>query len=230
MSFWPEAMDLILTTSQDLFGQTVSYQRPGFSAFTLKGLPQFEDRLVDPNTGPFYSIYFRQADFINAPFTASVTATFTQVPNANGTLTFDGVTYTDVLTIDNSTPYQFARGSSAFGAASNLSACINAESALAGSFFSSSTTPHPTCQASWEEDPDGNGLTIVSFRSSGSIGNGLPAVDHMVGVSLSSKAFDGGLPLDNDLITLGGVLYRVSDVPEPDTEGGIHVRLEKKAL
>jgi hypothetical protein len=70
----------------------------------------------------------------------------------------------------------------------------------------------------------------VSYKTAGDAGNLITAEDHMSAVSLSSKLFIGGLPIENDLIRLENILYRVSDVPEQDMEGGIHLRLEKKAL
>lgn len=230
MSFWTDQMDLLLVTSNRLWGKATTYQRPGFTPFAITGQPMFVDRLQDPQTGPFDSIFYRIVDFNTAPFAASVTARFTSVPNADGTITFDGVTYTDVLTLDNSTPRQFLRGSSSLGVAANLSAAINADPAVAGVLFSSSTVAHPTCTAAWLDNDDTSASVIVSYKAAGAAGDIVIASEHMTAVSLDKKIFYGGLPLENDLITLLGTLYRVSDVPEPDTEGGIHLRLEKKAL
>lgn len=225
-------MDRLNTLGRDMFGKPTSYQRPGFPAFSIVGVPDFLDRLENVNQGQFYSVFYRIEDFADpaTTFRASVRATFTGTPNAGGALTFDGITYEAVLTLDNSTPYQFLRGSSTFGAASNLSACINAESSVAGTFFSSSTPPHPTCSAEWVDNGDGTGTTIVSAIAPGLAADTLRASDHMSFASLDSKIFYGGGPLENDLVTLDGILFRVSDVPEPDPEGEIQIRLEKKAL
>jgi hypothetical protein len=70
----------------------------------------------------------------------------------------------------------------------------------------------------------------VTYRTPGVIGQNIPAGESMTSVDLLSTVFAGGLPQEGDLITLEGNLYRVSDVPETDNEGGIHVRLEKKSL
>lgn len=231
MSFWDTAMDLILTTSQTQFGKTVSYQRPGFSAFSIVGLPQFNDRLEDPQTAPFESIWFRVADFAAiANFTASVAANFTGIPNSGGTITFDGVTYTIVNTLDNAVPNQFFRGGSAFACAESLSAAINALDGFAGSSYSAATVAHPTCQADYTGNGDGTATVTVSYKTPGNAGDSIMAAESMTSCSLVSRSFGGGLPVEGDLITLEGILFRVSDVPEPDNEGGIHVRLEKKTL
>jgi hypothetical protein len=230
MSFWSGAMDLILTMSQDRFGQTTAYQRPGFDSFPIVGMPEFVDRLEDPSTGPFYSIFYRINDFDAATFTASVSATFTGAPNSNGMLVFDGITYTSQQVLDNSIPNQFFRGSSALAAAESLSAAINALDGYAGSAYSAATVAHPTCTATYNDNGDDTAFVRVAYKTPGTVGDVITAEDHMSFVSLDSKVFYGGLPEVNDLISLEGTLYRVSDVPEPDTEGGIHIRLEKKAL
>jgi hypothetical protein len=230
MSLWTQQMDRLNTLARDTFGKPTSYQRPGYPAFSITGMPEFLDRLENVDQGQFYSLFYRTADFDLAPFTASVKAIFSAPPNVDGTLTFDGITYSDVLTLDNSTPYQFLRGSSAMGAASNLSSCINADPAVAGTYFSSSTPPHPTCSADWMDNGDGTATTTVSALLPGFMGDTLIAVDHMTNVSLDSRLFYGGGPKDNDLVTVDDTLFRVSDVPEPDPEGEIQIRLEKKAL
>lgn len=223
-------MDLILTTSQAQFGKTVSYQRPGFAAFDIVGIPKFTDRLEDPQTAPFESIWFRVKDFNAANFSASVTAKFTGIPRVNGTVTFDGVTYTIVNTLDNAVPNQFFRAGSAFACAESLAAAINALPGYAGSAYSAATVAHPTCQAEYAGDGQGNATVTVTYKSPGQGGDNIAASEAMTYLNLDSKVFDGGLPQKGDLLTLQGILYRVSDVPEPDTEGGIHVSLEKKAL
>lgn len=229
MSLWSDQMDRLLTIGNQTFGHDTTYQRPGFSAFAITGVPEFLDRLEDVNRGQFYSIFYRTADFANATFTSQVIATFTGVPNNGDTIIFDGVTYTAVLTVDNSTPNQFQRGSSALGSASNLAGCINADPALlASGFFSSSTVAHPTCTAQWVDNGNGTAKVIVSQRLAGSQGDLASATDHMYAVTIDSKFFYGGVPLNGDLVTIGGVLYAVSDVPEMDPEGGIQIRLEKK--
>jgi hypothetical protein len=230
MQFWDQAMDLILTTSQAQFGKTVAYQRPNFDAFNIVGIPQFNDRLEDPQTAPFESIWFRVKDFNTANFTSSVEAVFRGVPNQNGTITFDGVTYTIVNTLNPATPNQFFRGASAFACAESLSAAINALPGYAGSAYSAATVAHPTCQSTYIGNGDGSATVTVTYRTAGVIGQNIPAGESMTSVDLLSTVFAGGLPQEGDLITLEGILFRVSDVPEPDNEGGIHVRLEKKSL
>lgn len=220
-------MDFLLTQGNAIFGKTTTYQRPGFASFSIVGVPEFMERLEDVNRGQFYSIFYRSADFETATFTAQVVATFSGAPHDGDTITFDGITYTSAATIDNSTPYEFARGSSAIGAASNLAGCINADPALlASGFFSTSTTAHPTCTATWADNGNGTASVTVSQIVSGISGDFATAADHMYAVTIDSKTFYGGGPMQGDLITLLGILYRVSDVPEPDTEGGIQIRLE----
>jgi hypothetical protein len=229
-TFWTATMDRLLTTSNRIFGKTTIYQRPDVESFTIVGVPEFVDRLEDPNTGPFYSIFYRIADFDTSGLFASVTATFTSVPNTNGTITFDGVTYTIVNTLDNAVPNQFFRGGSPFACAESLASAINEVEGYAGSAYSAATVAHPTCTATYAGDGSGNATVTVSYKVPGSVGNLVTADEDMTAVTLSSKLFSGGLPQVNDLLTLLGTVYRVSDVPEPDTEGGLHVRLEKKAL
>lgn len=223
-------MDLLLVTSNGLWGKVTTYQRPGLAAFSITGQPLFVDRLQDPNTGPFDSIFYRIADFDTSNLQASATAKFTSVPNQNGTITFDGVAYQIVNALDNAVPNQFFRGGSPFACAESLSAAINALPGYAGSAYSAATVAHPTCTATYGGTGDGDAYVTVSYGSPGSAGNLITADESMSAVTLSVKVFTGGLPQVNDLLTLLGTLYRVSDVPEPDTEGGLHVRLEKKAL
>lgn len=223
-------MDRLLVTGNRIFGKTTSYQRPGFAAFDIVGVPEFVDRLEDPNTGPFYSIFYRTADFDAANFAASVSAVFSGIPNNGGTITFDGVTYTIVNTLDNAVPNQFFRGGSAFACAESLAAAINALPGYAGSAYSAATVAHPTCQADYSGDGFGGATVVVSYKTPGVTGDNIAAAETLSSCTLQSKVFAGGLPQLGDLLTLEGILYRVSDVPEPDTEGGIHVRLEKKAL
>lgn len=230
MSQWSDQMDRLLTISNRIFGHVTSYQRPGFPAFSITGVPEFLDRLENVNQGQFYSLFYKSSDFDTAPFTSSVVATFSSTPNTNGTITFDGITYQDVLALDNSTPYQFLRSTSALNAAENLVSAINADPSFSGIFFSSATTKHPTCSAAWSLNDDGSVSVTVSYVTPGIVGDTILASEAMSGVTLSGKQFQGGAPLENDLITLNGILYRVSDVPEPDPEGGIQLRLEKKAL
>jgi hypothetical protein len=110
MAFWDDQMDLLLVTSNRLWGKVTTYQRPGFAAFTITGQPMFVDRLQDPQTGPFDSIFYRVADFgLVATFGASVIAKFSGAPNSAGTIRFDAITYTSQQTLDNSIPYQFFR-------------------------------------------------------------------------------------------------------------------------
>lgn len=223
-------MDRILVLTQKQFGQMTTYQREGAPDFPIVGLPSFNDRLEDPSSGPFYSIYYRVKDFDTAPFTASVAVIFKNAPNSNGTLTFDSVPYISQQTLDNSVPNQFFRGGSAFAAAESLALAINATPGYAGSAYSAATLAHPTCTATYSDEGDGTAKVIVSYNTPGIAGDLITCRDQMTNVSLDSKIFSGGLPLVNDLVILEGVLYRVSDVPETDTEGGIQLRLEKKAL
>jgi hypothetical protein len=210
-----------------VYGRPTSYQRPGYAAFSLIGIPKFLSRLEDVNRGQFISMSYRLADFVSANFSASVTVGFSGAPASNGTVTFDGVTYTSKTTLDNSVANQFFRGVSAFEAAENLTAAINA-GAGSGTAYSSATVAHPTCSAAI--DPNNGSRLIVSYRTAGKAGNGIAATDSMSSLTLDSRFFYGGIPLVNDLITFDGVLYRVSDEPAPDTSGGIQLRLEKKAV
>src|SRR4051812_35422583 len=230
MSVWTSAMDRILVLTQQQFGQVTTFMRDGALDFQIIGIPSFIDRLEDPSSGPFYSIYYRVKDFDAAPFTASVTVTFRNPPNAGGTLTFDGITYHSEQTIDDTQPNQFWRAGSAYAAAVDLAHAIMADPVYASSDYSASTVAHPTCTAVAEDNGDGTAVTIVSYKTPGIVGDSVRAEDAMTFASLSSKIFTGGLPLINDLVLLENTLYRVSDVPETDTEGGIQIRLEKKAL
>lgn len=223
-------MDRILVLTQKQFGQMTIFRRDGAPDFNIVGLPSFIDRLEDPSSGPFYSIYYRVKDFDLAPFTANVTVTFRNPPNAGGTLTFDGVTYSAEQTIDDTQANQFWRAGSAYAAAVDLAHAINADPVYVSSDYSLATVAHPTCRATFEDNGDGTATTTVYYKTPGIIGNSVRAEDSMTNVSLSSKIFTGGLPVINDLVVLENTLYRVSDVPETDTEGGIQIRLEKKAL
>ena len=243
MSVWERQMDRILVLSQkQLAGKSSTYQRPGYPAFSLVGMPAFVDRLEDVNRGQFYSVFYRVADFgkfIKDPdtgelvplctFTSSVTVSFTNAPNSNGTLVFDGVAYTAVATLDNSVPNQFWRGGTALAAAENLAAAINATDGYAGTSYSAATVKHPTCSATYFGTGDGAAV-VVSYYKPGIIGDSILAEDHMSYASLDSRKFYGGIPLQNDLVTIDSQLYRVSDVPEPDPEGAIQIRLEQKAF
>lgn len=217
----------VLAESIDTFGRTTSYQRPGFDAFDIIGIPKFLARLEDVNRGQFVSISYQLVDFDAAPFSASVTVRFSGAPPNGGTITFDGVTYTSKGTLDNSVPNQFFRGVSPFQAAENLAAAINA-GPDAGTAYSSATVAHPTCFARVSED---NGTyVIVSSRVTGDGSDGLEATDAMSAATLDSRFFYGGGPLVNDLIAFDGILYRVSDDPAKNARGGIQLRLEKKAI
>lgn len=230
MSFWTSSMDRILVLTQQQFGQVTTFKRDGAPDFQIVGLPAFIDRLEDPSSGPFYSIFYRVKDFDQAPFTASVRVTFRNPPNAGGTLTFDGISYHSENTIDDTQPNQFWRAGSAYAAAVDLAHAINADPVYASSDYSASTVAHPTCTATFEDNGDGTAVTIVSYKTPGIVGNTILASDDMTYASLNSTVFTGGLPVINDLVVLENTLYRVSDVPETDTEGGIQIRLEKKAL
>jgi hypothetical protein len=229
MSQWDDQMDRLLVLGNQIYGKTTSYQRPGFPAFSLVGVPDFLDRLENVNQGQFYSIFYRIADFDEATFSASVTATFSGPPASGGTITFDGITYTAQQTLDNAIPFQFWRAGNALAAATNLAAAINQTNGFSGTGYSSATTPHPTCAAVATETDDG-AVVVVSYKAAGFAGNLIAASESLSFVSLSSKVFSGGGPIENDLVTVKGTLYRVSDVPEPDSEGGIQIRLEKKKL
>jgi hypothetical protein len=242
VSTWSRQMDRILVLSQKrLGGQPTSYQRPGYPAFSIVGMPAFVDRLEDPNRGQFYSVHYRVADFAElikdpdtgelkprATFTSSVTVTFSGAPASGGYLIFDGVSYTAQATLDDSVANQFWRGGNALAAASNLAAAINATDGYAGTSYSAATIKHPTCLAVFFATT-GGAAVVVSYYKAGIIGDSILAEDHASYVSLDSKQFFGGIPLENDLVTIENILYRVSDVPEPDPEGDIQIRLEKKA-
>lgn len=229
MALWDDQMAICNTFATGVFGQPTSYQRPGFDPFDIVGIPEFIPRLEDVNTGQFYSVFYQTADFDQASFTAQVNAKITSIPNADDTVTFDEITYTAVLSLNNAVPYQFLRGSSAQGAASNLTFAINATSAGAGTFFSSATTAHPTCTASWA-DSGTFAIVTVSAIIPGIAGDQLAASDDMSGLNLDAQRFYGGGPVANDLVTLDNILFRVSDVPLPDCYGSIQIRLEKKAI
>jgi hypothetical protein len=185
MSFWDTAMTALFVTSNRLWGKVTTYQRPGFTAFSITGQPMFVDRLQDPQTGPFDSIFYRVADFsLVATFGASVVAKFTGPPNSAGTIRFDAITYISQQVIDNSIPYQFFRGGNAQAAAENLSAAINALSGYAGSAYSTATTAHPTCRATYVDNGDNTASVMVSYKTVGEVGNFITAEDHMSAVSL----------------------------------------------
>ena len=177
----------VLAESIGEFGRPTSYQRPGFAAFEIVGITKSLARLEDVNRGQFNSISYQLTDFDAAPFTASVTVRFGAAPATNGTLVFDGVNYTSKGTLDNSVPNQFDRGVSAFSAAENLAAAINA-GAGAGTAYSAATVPHPTCFAT--VDPTNGSWVIVSARVTGQAGDLIEALDDMRSVSLDSQAFE----------------------------------------
>jgi hypothetical protein len=201
--------------------------RPGFDPVTIPAIPEFLDRLEDVSTGQFYSLFYRLTDFNTVPFNARVIVTFSGVPHDGDTITLGSITYTSVSTLDPSTPYQFLRGSSAYGAAANLTVCINADPG-GTAYYSTSTTANPDCTAEWNELST-LGQVTVSARVPGIGGNSLMAEDEMFACTIDSSLFYGGLPLVNDLITFEDILWRVSDVPQPDPEGSMQIRIEKKA-
>jgi hypothetical protein len=227
MPNWTEIAAAADVAIYGVFGRNTSYQRPGYTAFAMVGIPKFLSRLEDVNRGQFISMSYRLVNFESATFSARVVVSFAGAPASNGTLIFDGATYTSKSTLDNSVANQFFRGISGFEAAENLAAAINA-GAGAGSAYSSATVAHPTCSA--EVDPDNGARVIVSYLVTGIAGDGIEAEDHMSSASLDSRFFYGGGPLVNDLVTFDGVLYRVSDDPAKDAEGAIQLRLEKKAV
>lgn len=231
MSDWLDEIAATVTAGYGEFGIVTTYQRPGFDPFSITGISEFLDRLEDVNSGQFYSLFYRVADFDNATFTASVTVTFSGSPSSGGTLTFDGVTYMSEGTLDNSIPNQFWRAGTALAAAANLAAAINAAQGYQGTSYSAATIAHPTCTATYLDNGDNTADVIVSYKTPGIVGNLITAADHMSFASLDSGQFYGGIPIANDLVTIDGVLYRVSDVPLPDPASGeLQIRLEKKAL
>jgi hypothetical protein len=217
-------MVYLLERTFDDYGRPTVYTRPGYPPFSIVGIPEFLSRLEDVNRGQFVSISYRVIDFVAATFYAHVIATFSIAPNSNGTVTFDGVTYTSQMTVDDSQPGQFFRGNSPTSAAGNLAAAINGNHS-AGT-FSLATTAHPTCSALYAFP---NPFIQVNYRLAGTIGNGIQAVDAMVGLTLDRHTFYGGEPLVADQVLLNGILYSVSDVPADDQEGCIQLRLEKTA-
>jgi hypothetical protein len=229
MTLWDQQMVFLLDRSLVIYGKPTIYQRPGYPAFALQGVPEFLSRLQDVNRGQFISVSYRLSDFVTATFHSFVTATFTGAPNSNGTLTFDGIGYTSHMQADinDAVPYQFWRGTNGSTAAANLAACINASSPQVG-IYSAATTHHPTCTAF---NDTGSPSVRVEYNLPGTVGdNVIAAQDAMSFVTLDSTQFYGGGPLLNDLVKIGTVLYRVSDLPAGDSEGAIELRLEKKAL
>lgn len=217
----------MLKVGQNTFPSVTSYQRPGYPAFQITGVSEYLPRLEDVNRGEFFSVTYILDDFANAPFSASVLISFSSDPNDGGSITLDDISYIDKLTIDNTVPYQFARGSGGFNAAANLAAAVNATGAGAGTQYSSATTPHPTCSAVYVP---GSSQVRIQSNIPGIAGNAISAVDAMSFLTLDSRFFYGGGPLINDLITMDATLYRVSYDPAYLPGNGVQLRLEKKAL
>src|SRR3954464_4023769 len=112
MALWAAEVDRLLKTTRDTFGQPTIYQRPGYPAFTIPGVPEFLSRLEDVDRGEFFSVYYVLEDFEAATFAASVVATFsaTVPPPDGGVLTIDGIGYTSKAVLNNAVPFQFFRG------------------------------------------------------------------------------------------------------------------------
>lgn len=227
MALWATMSARVMKTGQKTFGESTSYHRPGFQAFTLIGVPEYLPRLEDVNRGEFFSVTYLLSDFTNAPFSASVLVTFSGTPTDGGSITIDGVSYIDKQIVDDSVPQQFFRGTTQFTAAANLAAAINATGVGAGTQYSSVTTPHPTCQALYSA---GSSQVRVQYAIPGIVGNNTPVVDAMSFMTIDSRFMYGGGPIINDLITMGGVLYYVSYDPAILPGGGVQLRLLKKAL
>jgi hypothetical protein len=235
MALWAAEVDRLLKNTRDTFGKPTIYQRPAingrpaYPAFTITGVPEFLSRLPDVDRGEFFSAYYVLEDFEAATFAASVVATFSATipPPDGGVLTIDGIGYTAKAALDNTVPFQFFRGTNGGTAAANLTAAINATDGYGGTAYSESTPPHPTCEA-FNDSPSPQ--VRISYLDPGISGNGVTVQDAMGSLNFDSKIFYGGGPMKEDLITIDGILYRVSYEPSPDTNGGIQLRLEKKAL
>lgn len=227
MTFWATQSARVMKVGQKTFGEPTSYQRPGYPAFTIVGVPEYLPRLEDVNRGEFYSVTYVLDDFSTAPFSASVLISFSGPPNDGGSVTIDGITYVDKQSINDAVPNQFFRGVTGFTAAANLAAAINATGSGAGTQYSSVTSPHPTCAALYVP---GSAQVRVQYRTAGIAGNNIAVVDSMSFLTLDSRFMYGGGPLINDLVTIGPILYRVSYDPAMIAGGGVQLRLERKAL
>jgi hypothetical protein len=227
---WAERMDYVLRRGLEVFGRStdegdraISYQRSGYPAFPIVGIPNIDPRLESVDLGKYYAVTFRLADFEEATFAASVLVTFTNITTNGSWVSFDGITYTFRTAINNSLAYEVQRGSTAVECAANLAAAINA-TATAGVNYSSATTAHPTCKATL----DGNRVR-VEYRIPGIEGNNKIAQEALYGASLDSKLFVGGGPLTADEVTFDGLTYKVGDIGY-DAEGGVTLRLHLKTL
>ena len=214
-------MDYLLTRGLEMFGRTVTYSRAGYTSFNLTGILDIEPRLESVDLGKYFAVTLRLKDFENATFAASVRVQFDGTPGTNNTVTFDGVTYTfqNVLT---ATPREVLKSPQAVDCATALRHAINATAGQEGVWYSTGTTAHPTCIAT----QDGQDV-IVSYRTSGIVGNNKSASETLYNASLSAKLFSGGGPIKSDEVTIDGLTYKVGDVGY-DAEGGVTLRLHEK--
>jgi hypothetical protein len=220
-----EKMDRLLRRGIEHFGRghddsrgQIVYDRPGYDSFSMTGVFDVDPHLESTDQGKYYAVHLRLKDFDNAPFSASVFITFNNPPNSGNTVTLAGTTYTFRNGINNGTPNEVWKGVTGEDAAANLTAAINA-GAGSGSLYSSITEPHPLCYATQL-------ITVcrVAFRTPGTSGNGAKALENLNNATLSKTVFTGGGPMDNDLVTVDRLTYRINDIGY-DPEGKVTLRL-----
>lgn len=235
---WYDKMDRLLVTCRDTFGRTaedprgqITYRRTGYADFVLTGIFDIDHRLENVNQGQYYAVNLRLKDFDGAPFSASITVQFDNLPNNGSNVTFDGVTYTFRTAINNAVAREVLRGATAVECAANLTVAINA-GAGAGVKYSSATTEHPTCSAVQDSQ-----YCVVSYDTAGTAGNNIVATESLYAARLirresdpvSTTVFTGGGALKNDLVIIDGLTYRISDIGY-DPEGLVTLRVELKTV